>query len=107
MARSSCHNVALLATKAQGSTPSPPSATFATSAQRVAGCHHPKKHIDTRRFVIKISIDYKLVDSVFGPMHARFSFASEGCTDDEGYNSQSDLAHCSLSDSILERDLTG
>jgi hypothetical protein len=31
----------------------------------------------------------------------------EGCVDDEGLNSHGDLPHCSPSDSILERDLSG
>jgi hypothetical protein len=48
-----------------------------------------------------------MVDYVFEPMHARFNFTLEGCADDEGLNSHSDLPHCSPSDSILERNLSG
>jgi hypothetical protein len=40
-------------------------------------------------------------------MHARFNFTLEGCVDDEGLKSHGDLPHCSPSDSILERDLSG
>jgi hypothetical protein len=48
-----------------------------------------------------------MVDSVFDPVHARFNFTLEGCAGDEGLNSHGDLPHCSPSDSILERDLSG
>jgi hypothetical protein len=52
-------------------------------------------------------IDWKLVDYVFEPPHARFDFTLEGCADDEGLNSHDDLPHCSPSDSIIERELHG
>jgi hypothetical protein len=52
-------------------------------------------------------MDWKVVDSVFEPLHAQFDFTLEGCADDEGLNSHSDLPHCSPSDSILERDFLG
>jgi hypothetical protein len=51
------------------------------------------------------SIDYwKLVNSVFEPVHARFDFTLEGCANDEGLNPHGDLPHCLPSDSIQERD---
>jgi hypothetical protein len=40
-------------------------------------------------------------------MHARFDYTLEGCADDEGLNLHGNLPHCSPSDSILERDLSG
>jgi hypothetical protein len=52
------------------------------------------------------SIDWKLVDSVFEPLHVRFDFTLEGCGDDEGLNPHNDLPHCSPSDSILKKDLS-
>jgi hypothetical protein len=48
-----------------------------------------------------------MVDYVFEPLHARFDFILEGYADDEGLNSHGDLPHCSPSDSIIERDLSG
>jgi hypothetical protein len=53
------------------------------------------------------SMDWELVDSVFEPLHARFDFMLEGRADDEGLNSHGDLPHCSPSDIVLERDLSG
>jgi hypothetical protein len=53
------------------------------------------------------SIDWKAVDYVFDPLHARFDFTLEGFADDEDINSHMDLPHCSPSDSVLERDLSG
>jgi hypothetical protein len=40
-------------------------------------------------------------------MHARFDFNLEGYANDEGLDSHGDLPHCSPSDSIRERDLSG
>jgi hypothetical protein len=53
------------------------------------------------------SIDWKLVNSLFDPLHARIDFTLEGCADDEGLNPHKDLSYCSPSDSILKRDLRG
>jgi hypothetical protein len=47
-----------------------------------------------------------MVDSIFEPLHARFDFTLEGCVDDGGLSSHGDLAHCSPSDSIIDRDLS-
>jgi hypothetical protein len=50
-------------------------------------------------YVVTIrSNDWKLVDSVFEPLHARIDFTLEGCAHDEGLNSHGDLPHCSPSD---------
>jgi DNA-binding XRE family transcriptional regulator len=73
----------------------------------VAGRRRQTKQRQSRKLVTIRSIDWKLVDSVFDPLHARFNFTLEGCADDEGLNSHGDLPHCSPSDSILERDLSG
>jgi hypothetical protein len=62
-------------------------------------------HVKARR-----SLEWKLVDSVCMPLHAYFSFTVEGCVDDKGLNRlnvHGDLPHCSPSDSILARDLSG
>jgi hypothetical protein len=61
---------------------------------------------DSRKYVTKRSIDWKLVDSVFEPLHARVDFTLEGCVYDEGLSSHGDLPQYSLSDSILERYLS-
>jgi hypothetical protein len=53
------------------------------------------------------SIDWKLVDSIFEPRHARFDFTLEGCANDEDLSLHGDLPHCSPSDSNMERDLSG
>jgi hypothetical protein len=56
---------------------------------------------DIRRHVTpKRSIDWKLVDSVFEPLHARFDFTFDGCADDEGLNSHGDLSGLSSTNSL-------
>jgi hypothetical protein len=40
-------------------------------------------------------------------MQARFDFSLEGHEDDGDLNSHGDLPHCSLSDSVVERDMRG
>jgi hypothetical protein len=97
----------MLATEVVETPSTPPSTTVATPATQVAGRRRQTKQRLSRKPVTRRSIDWKLVDSVFDPVHARFNFTLEGCADDEGLNSHRDLAHCSPSDSILERDLTG
>jgi hypothetical protein len=81
-----------------------PSTTVATLATLVAGHRRQNKQRHSRKLVTKRSIDWKLVDYVFEPMHAHFDL--EGCADDEGLNSHGDLPHCSPSNSIPERDLS-
>jgi hypothetical protein len=83
-----------------------PSTTFAPPATVAAGRRRHNKQRQSRKPVTKRSIDWKMVDSVFEHLHARFDFTLEGCADDEGLNSHGDLPHCSPSDSILERDLS-
>jgi hypothetical protein len=73
----------------------------------LAGRRRQTKQRQSRKHVTIRSIDLKLVDCVFEPMHARFVFTLEGCDDDEGLNSHGDLPDCSASDPILERDLLG
>jgi hypothetical protein len=101
-----CHET-LLATEVVDFPSTFLSTTVATPAALVAGRRRQTKHRQSRKHVTIRSIDWKLVDSVFEPMHARFNFTLEGCADDEGLNSHGDLPHCSPSDSILERDLLG
>jgi hypothetical protein len=61
---------------------------------------------ESRRHATISSIDWKLVDNVFEPVHARFDFTLEVCADNEGLDSHGDLPHCSPSDSVMERDLS-
>jgi hypothetical protein len=84
-----------------------PSTTVATLATLVAGRRRQTKQRHSRKHVTIRSIDWKMVYSVFEPLHARFDFTLEGCVDDEGLNSHGDLPQCSPSYSILERDLSG
>jgi hypothetical protein len=84
-----------------------PSTTFATLETATACRHRQNKQRQSRKPVTRPAIDWKLIDSVFEPMHARFDFTLEGCVDDEGLNSHGNIPHYSPSDSILERDLSG
>jgi hypothetical protein len=85
----------------------PPSTSVATRAKTVAGRRRRSKHRDSRRLVTtRRSIDWKLFDSVFLPLHARFDFTLEGCANGEGLNSHGDLHQCSPSDFVLERDVS-
>jgi hypothetical protein len=84
-----------------------PSTTIATHVTLVASRRRRTKQRQSCKLVTRRSIDWKLVDYVFEPPHARFDFTLEGCADDEGLNSHGDLPHCSPSDSILERDMSG
>jgi hypothetical protein len=84
-----------------------PSTTIATPATLVAGRRRQTQQRQSRKPVTIRSIDWKLVDLIFEPLHARFDFKLEGCADDEGLNSHAgDLTHRSPSDSILERSLS-
>jgi hypothetical protein len=95
------------ATKVVDSRSISPSTTIATHVTLVAGRRRQTKQRQRLKHVTIRSIDWKLVDSVFETLHARFDFTVEGCADDEGLNSHGDLPHCSPSDSILEMDLLG
>jgi hypothetical protein len=97
----------MLATEVVETPSASPSTTVTSPAILVACRRRQTKQRHSRKPVTRRSIDWKLVDSVFDPLHARFNFTLEGCAYDEGLNSHSDLPHCSPSDSILERDLTG
>jgi hypothetical protein len=89
-----------------------PSTTVATLASSVAGRRRENKERQSRKLVTMRSIDWKLVDYVFEPMHARFDFTLERpwslltSTCFRGLNLHGDLPHCSQSDSILKRDLS-
>jgi hypothetical protein len=65
----------------------PPSTTIATPAKLVKGRRHQNKQRESRKPLTKRSSDWKLVDSVFEPLYARFDFTLEDCDDDEGLNS--------------------
>jgi hypothetical protein len=95
----------LLATEVVDTHSTSPSTAITTPATVVAGRRRQTKQRQSRKHVTRRSIDWKLVDYVFEPLHARFDFTLEGCADDEGLNSHGDLPHCSPSDSILARDL--
>jgi hypothetical protein len=65
------------------------------------------KQGNNRRHVItRLSIDWKLVDYVFEPLHIRFDFILEGCADHEGLNSHGDLPPSYVSDSVMEKDMS-
>jgi hypothetical protein len=96
----------MLATEVVDTRSTFPSTTVATHVTLVACRRRQTKQRQSRKLVTRRSIDWKLVDSVFEPVHARFDFTLEGCADDEGLNSHGDLPRCSPSDSILERDLS-
>jgi hypothetical protein len=84
------------------------STSVTAPAKSVDGRRRQSKQRDIRRPIKTIrSTDWKLVESIFEPLHARFNFTLEGCTDDEGLNSHNDLPHSSPSDSVLQRDLRG
>jgi hypothetical protein len=97
----------LLGTDVVETHPKPPSTTIATHATLVARCHRENKQRGSRKHVTRRPIDWKLVDSISEPMHARFDFTLEGSVDDEGLDSHGGLPHGSPSDSILESDLSG
>ena len=106
-ATSTVRSETLLATEVVETPSASPSTTVATHATLVAGRRRQTKQRQSRKPVTIRSIYWKQVDYVFEPLHARFNFTLEGCADDEGLNSHGDLPHCSPSDSILERDLSG
>jgi hypothetical protein len=97
----------LLATEVVDTPSTSPSTIVATPATLVAGRRRQTKQRHSRKLVTRRSIHWKLVDSVFDLLHARFNFTLEGCADDECLNSHGGLLHSSPSDSILERDLSG
>jgi hypothetical protein len=80
----------LLATEVVDTRSTSVSTTFATPAT-VAGRRRHAKHRHSRKHVTRRSIDWKQVDYVFEPRHARFDFTLEGCADDESLNSHSVL----------------
>jgi hypothetical protein len=96
----------VLATEVVNLPSTSPLTTVATSATLVAGRRRQTKQRHSRKHVTRRSIDWKLVDSLFDPLHAQFNFTLEGCADDEGLNSHGDSPHCSPTASILERDLS-
>jgi hypothetical protein len=105
-ATSTVRSKIMLATEVVDTRPTSPSTTVATLAILVAGRRRQTKQRHSRKHVTRRSVDWELVDFIFEPLHAQFDFTVEGCANDEGLNSHSDLPHCSPSDSILERDLS-
>jgi hypothetical protein len=97
----------MLATEVVETPSISPSTIVATFVIQVACRRRQNKKRGSFKHVTKRSIDWKLVDSIFEHVHARFDLALEECADDEGLNSHGDLPHCSPSDSIMERDLSG
>jgi hypothetical protein len=79
-----------LATEVVDTPSTSPSTTVATLAPLVAGRRLQIKQRQSRKPVTRRSIDWKLVDSVFDPLHARFNVTLEGCADNEGLNSHGD-----------------
>jgi hypothetical protein len=80
----------LLAIEVQVPTSIPPSTSVATSTKSIVSHHRKSKQKILRHVITRRSIDWKLVDCVFDPMHARFNITLEGCADDEGLNSHGD-----------------
>jgi hypothetical protein len=108
LATFSCHPKRLLATKVQSTTSTPPSTSVTTHATGVVGGCRQSKYSNSRRHVtIRHSIDWKPLDFVFKPLHARFDSTLEGCADDDDPNSHGDLPHISPSDYVFKRHLSG
>jgi hypothetical protein len=95
----------LLATEVVDTPSTSPSPIVATHATLVVGRRRQSKQRQSRKTVTIRSIDWKMVNFVLEPLHARFDFTLQGCANEEGLNSHGDLPQCSPSDSILERDL--
>lgn len=53
------------------------------------------------------TVDWRLVDRVFDPLHDKLKFTLEACADDEGLDTHRELPFCSPSNSILNQDLSG
>jgi hypothetical protein len=100
------HHETLLATEVVETLSTPPSSTIATPAKLVTGRRRQSKQRESGKHVTIRSIYWKLVDSVFEPLHARLDFTLEGCAGDHGLNSRIDLPHCSTSDSIIDIDMS-
>jgi hypothetical protein len=83
-----------------------PSTTVANHATLVTDRRRQNKEREIRKHVTKRSIDWKMVDTISEPLHARLDLTLEGCVDDEDLNSHDGLPHCSPSHSIMERDLS-
>jgi hypothetical protein len=96
----------MLATEVVDTSPTSPSTTVATHATAVACRRRQNKQRHSRKPLTGRLIDWKLVDFVFEPMHARFDFTLDRCAHDEGLNPHGDLPHCSPTDAIMERDLS-
>jgi hypothetical protein len=94
----------LLATVVVKQQSTPPSTTSATPAKVIAERRRRSKHTHSCRSQTRRSIDWKLVEYIFEPLHARFDFSLEGCAEDEGLNSHDDVPYCLSSDSIMERE---
>jgi hypothetical protein len=97
----------MLATKVHVSSSTPPSTSVPTPTKSDGRRHHSEHRHNPRHVTSRRSIDWKLGGSVFYPLYTRLDFILEGCAHDEGRNSHGDLPHCSPSDFILERDLSG
>jgi hypothetical protein len=81
----------MLATEVVDLPSTSPSTTVATPAILVTGRRRQTKERQSRKHETRRrSIDWKVVDSVFEPLHARFDFTLKGCADDEGLNSHGD-----------------
>jgi hypothetical protein len=88
MATSFCRRETFLASKVQVHTSTPPSHFCSDACKLVASRRHQIKQRDSCKHVkAKRLIDWKLVDLVFEPLHARFDFTLEDYDDDEGLNS--------------------
>jgi hypothetical protein len=80
----------MLATQVVDTHLTSPSTSVAASATLVVGRRRQTKQKQSRKHVTRRSIDWKLVDSFFEPLHTRFDVTLEGCANDESLNSHID-----------------
>jgi hypothetical protein len=105
---STCRLEIVLAIEVHIPTSTPPSTSVATPSKSIARRRRESKHRDNREHVTNIrSIDWKLADFFFEPLHARLDITLEGCADDEGLNSHGDLPQFLPSDSVTKTYLSG
>jgi len=65
-----------------------------------------KPRVHTLRPKGKVN-DWRLLDSIFDPLHEQFHFTLAGCCDSEGKNGHAELPFCSPLNDILKFDITG
>ena len=71
-----------------------------------------KRNVRTRKLTtspkqLRTTVEWRLIDEEFIPLHKEHEFTFEACCDDEGLNSHADLPFASPSNSILDNDMSG